>query len=127
MKELIEFVKKHALFIILWLLVIILAPVIVNYWFSNNGIPEKATNDGWASFFGSFLGGVVGGGATLVGVILTIEQNNKEQKLSELRKSKAIVQHSATIIYYDFKFAFDNIKDFMFVFWRDRPGKAINI
>ena len=126
MKELIGFVKKHALFIMFWLLIIIFVPQVVNYWIINNSIPGNSTDDGWASFFGSFLRGIVGGGATLVGVILTIEQNNKEQKLNEIRKSREIVQHSATIIYYDFKFAFDNINDFLFFFWRDRPGKTIN-
>jgi hypothetical protein len=64
---------------------------------------------GWLSFFGSYLGGLLGGVATLLAVVRTIDSNKDEQIIREENAKRKSIQKSALIVYYDFKFAFDNM------------------
>jgi hypothetical protein len=62
---------------------------------------------------GSYYGGVIGGIATLLALLLTIQHNKKEQEEKEEKEKEKIVQKSAIIVFYDFKFAFDDITIFL--------------
>lgn len=42
----------------------------------------------WLSFFGSIIGGLIGGLFTYFGVVLTIKQQEKNRKLEEEEKIK---------------------------------------
>ncbi|CAG9620865.1 hypothetical protein [Sutcliffiella rhizosphaerae] len=71
------FSKKH---LYLFTILIILIPVIVNI-LMNSRLPlfPVGLNNDWIGFFGSFLGSIVGGGLTLLGVKLTLDyQSDKE-------------------------------------------------
>lgn len=61
--------KKHM--VILFVFVLIL-PVILQYSVFANSVASNASNDGWASFLGSYIGGVFGGGMTLAAVLISI-------------------------------------------------------
>ena len=78
----------------------------------------------WFSFYGSYLGGLLGGIATLIAVVKTIKSNKEEQnQKDELEKQKE-TQESALIIYNDFDFALDNIIDFLLKFWEIHKTKT---
>ncbi len=69
---------KYLLVIIGGALITILIPLIINVVIINNNIYSKASNDGWASFFGSYFGGILGGFGTLAGVLITLRETRKE-------------------------------------------------
>lgn len=60
------------------LFVIIAIPFGINELVVNNDYYSKATNDGWVSFMGSYLGGIFGGFATLIGVLITLKTTRKQ-------------------------------------------------
>ena len=102
--------------------------LLLSYWIINNDWPSKAGNDGWASYFGSFWGGVLGGGATLVAVVYTINDNKRENERKSKEEKKAKIKKSALIVYYDFDFAFEDIKEFMRDFFyctKYKPGEDL--
>ena len=58
-----------------------------------NNVYSIIGNDSWASFLGSYVGGVIGGAGTLLAVIITtketrIIQQKNELKIEEDRKAK---------------------------------------
>lgn len=95
--------------IIVFFVVAVGVPYWLNIYIINNDAYSKSSADGWASFFGSFLGGVIGGGATLIAVLATISHNNRELDRQDKKTQDEKVRKSATIVYYDFRFAFDDI------------------
>ncbi len=72
---------------------------------------------------GSYYGGVIGGIATLLALVLTIQHNRKEQEVKEEKEKEKIVQKSAIIVFYDFKFAFDDISAFLVDLLKKYPQK----
>ena len=62
---------------------------------------------------GNYYDGVIGGIATLLALVLTIQHNKKEQEKKEEQEKEKIVQKSAIVVFYDFKFAFDDITTFL--------------
>ncbi len=67
----------------------------------------------WLSFWGSYLGGVFGGIATLVAVVVTINNNKEELDRKEEKEKFQAIRKSAVIVYYDFQFAFNDIIEFV--------------
>lgn len=53
---------------------LVMIPILMNIFIFNNNVFSKASNDGWASFLGGYLGGII----TLIGVGITIVNVNKE-------------------------------------------------
>ena len=84
----------------------ILIPLLLDYIVFENNVFCSVSNDGWASFFGSFCGGI----ATLFAVLLTLEHNKYEYRQKKEDERTARNEKSALIIFYDFKFAFENIR-----------------
>ena len=78
----------------------------------------------WFSFYGSYLGGLLGGIATLIAVVKTIKSNKEEQDQKDELKKQKETQESALIIYYDFKFALHNIKVFLLKYWKIHEMKT---
>lgn len=111
---------------IVYLLFIVLAPIVIEKLIIANSYPSGASNDGWASFFGSYLGGVFGGIATLMAVLITIRNGKKEKEEEIAREKEELIRKSALIVYYDFEFAFENIQKFMIPLWKKRKTKWIN-
>ena len=88
--------KKYAAF--LFGLVVIL-PVILQYAVFANSVESNASNDGWASFLGSYIGGVFGGGMTLAAVWISVRETRliQEEKKIESRKRIAETAFRASI------------------------------
>jgi len=68
---------------VLWIVVIvyviigIISPVIIKYSVFENDVFSNLSNDGWASFLGSYVGGVLGGLGTLIAMGVTISYTVK--------------------------------------------------
>lgn len=111
---------------IVYLVFIVFSPIVIEKLIIANSYLSGASYDGWASFFGSYLGGVFGGIATLMAVLITIRNGKKEQEEELARRKEDLIRKSALIVYYDFEFAFTNIHDFMIPFWKKRKTKWLN-
>ena len=76
-----KWIKEHRMAFIVVVLLIVVIPLLINIGLYFN-IPTHNTNDGdWLGFWGSFLGSIIGGIATLVGVIMTINQIESNEKI----------------------------------------------
>ena len=121
-----KYERKWIILGIVYVLFIVCAPIAIEKLIIANSYSSGASNDGWASFFGSYLGGVFGGTATLMAVLITIRNGKKEQEEEIAREKEELIRKSALIVYYDFEFAFTNIHDFMIPLWKKRKTKSVN-
>ena len=117
--------RQYVLWFVLIIALIIGIPIFLQYKVFGNSIPSNPSNDGWAGFFGSYLGGILGGCATLAGVVFTIRKTHEESETNRKRELQDLHRQSALVIYYDFGFAFDNIKDYL-RFYSDIDFEQIN-
>lgn len=85
-----------------WIFLIVtigsLVPFLLDKLIFGNSFYSAVTNDGWASFFGSYMGAIIGGLVTLGGVFLTIrhnEQMEKERKILEHRPYMVLIKDSS--------------------------------
>ncbi len=61
---------------------------VVGYFLFGNNIPSNLDNGTWASFFGSYLGAIIGGLISLIGIGITIlftQNQNKEDRELQIR------------------------------------------
>lgn len=70
--------------IVLSLIVAILAPLLIDYFIFGNTIPSNISNEAWAGFLGSYIGGL----CTMMAVFITV----KYYKDSDKKKEKAAIQ-----------------------------------
>lgn len=76
-------------FVILGLVSLFLAiPYSINRYIICNSEYSKATNDGWTSFFGSYLGAIIGGVISLFVAKITLNNEFKHQKKQEDENNK---------------------------------------
>ena len=59
---------------------IVVIPLFLNEVIFNNNYYSKISNDGWAAFLGSYLGGLLGGAATLGTLYFTIKDSNQKMR-----------------------------------------------
>ena len=78
---------KYKKYILICLFAILIIPALLEFIVFKNRFGSIVSNDGWMSFFGSFFGGIIGGIMTLIGVIITIENNKKEKEDTLMRES----------------------------------------
>ena len=95
-----SYIKKKYM-IILFVLVVIL-PVILQYAVFANSVASNASNDGWASFLGSYIGGVFGGGMTLAAVLISVRETRRIQqensRENRIRAARDDMNNSARIM-----------------------------
>lgn len=98
------------------LILLLFIPIILNKYIFDNAYATNVSNDGWASFLGSYIGGAIGGIGTLVAMYITIKQTQKQifdsenKNIQNERRKEAneIVDLVATFlsdisVYYDAK------------------------
>ncbi len=76
--------KKRLLFYGISIIFFFMIPIVLDNFIFKNNMSSSITNGEWASFLGSYIGGILSGIITLAGVGLTIMYNNKiikEQKI----------------------------------------------
>ncbi|WP_291635958.1 hypothetical protein [Clostridium sp.] len=91
--------KKQNSFIIIVVTVILLFPIVMDKLIGNN-ISSNISNEQWVSFLGSYVGSILGGVFTIIGVFATIkyykdQDESKQQErenviLSEIKKQYEI-------------------------------------
>lgn len=69
--------NKKNIFKCAFIVVIILIPIFLDWLIFGNNIYSNLDNSTWASFLGGYLGGI----ATLIGVYITINENNKKLEI----------------------------------------------
>ncbi len=84
-----KYLKSKNFYIILLVITVIIMPIFINWLVTTNlsvsFIFDKIeTNNDWISFYGSYLGGIIGGLFTLFGVMLTINKNDKQRKRTDI-------------------------------------------
>lgn len=75
-----------------------LIPLFLNNFIFGNNYISKVSNDGWASFFGSYIGGAIGGIGTLVAMYITLKQTQKQIYDTEEKDKKREQRHEANEI-----------------------------
>lgn len=87
------------LFFIIFIVIItcVVVPFAINSGPIDSQWTSKASNEGWISFWGSYLGGLFGGAGTLIAVIVTTQQARDHQK--ENLKETRLIQQENTLLY----------------------------
>ena len=120
-KQIQGYFEKYRGEIGIFLIIVIVLPIVIcifRYIYDTVSVDTYEVS--WLGFFGSYLGGVLGGAATLIAVVYTIQKNKEEQIAREVNEKENIKKKSALIVFYDFHFAFENINSFMSMFWGKR-------
>jgi len=77
--------KKYWLILVGALIVAFLLPLAIDWFIIGNAFPSNITNSDWVSFFGGYIGALIGAVVSLSGIIITIrytnEQNKKDREL----------------------------------------------
>lgn len=105
------FLKKSFKYIGLVMFIIILTPAIpvfIDKFIFGNTIPSNISNEAWAGFLGSYLGGI----ATLVTVFITILYNDRKLESQKQEEKKTALQQRKLFIkpYLDTRYKFFNQK-----------------
>ena len=80
-------------------IVVLLIPILLQYIVFANSIISNTSNDGWASFFGSYIGSILGGGMTLVAVLISIQESKRIQYENEkLQKRKERIEFCDKVV-----------------------------
>ena len=70
---------------LIFLVFIGIIPWAIEFLIFRNNVYSIIGNDSWASFLGSYIGGVIGGAGTLLAVIITTKETRIIQKKNELK------------------------------------------
>lgn len=79
--------KIVCLTILVTALVLVTFPILLDVFVFGNNLPSNLSNGEWASFLGSYVGAVIGGIVSLIGIALTI-QFTREENESAKREQK---------------------------------------
>lgn len=72
--------QKITLLISIILVSILVSPLLLDFFIFQNDLYSGLSNGEWASFLGSYIGGIIGGGGTLAAVAITTKETRKIQK-----------------------------------------------
>ena len=112
-----------AIGIIVAILLILLAgiPLILEHFVFRNSVYSVLTNGEWASFLGSYIGGVVGGAGTLIALWVTPNETRKiqEENLNQLNADRSLNDRKerkqfADIIAQDISIYIANINNYFY-------------
>ena len=84
----------------LWIsisVIIVLFPVVLQFIFFPSQVPSNISNEAWASFFGSYIGGIFGGVGTIWAVLISTGQTEKIQKENNENDNKKYMDHRVEI------------------------------
>lgn len=72
--------KKWWLILAGFLIIVFLLPLTLDWFVIGNNFPSNITNSDWVSFFGGYIGSLVGAVVSLAGIIITIRYTNDQNK-----------------------------------------------
>lgn len=90
-------------YVLIGIVCIALLPWLIDYFILGNNIKSNLSNGEWAGFLGSYIGGIVGGGATLTAVLLSLNKGKVIQEKSEIREN-------VLVVYYDLVLGLTDLK-----------------
>ena len=70
--------KKYWLILVGALIAAFLLPLALDWFIIGNDFPSNITNSDRVSFFGGYIGALIGAVVSLAGIIITIRYTNKE-------------------------------------------------
>lgn len=76
--------KEKVKIILPFVLLAIVIPILIDLLIFGNAIPSNIDNESWASFLGSFLGAIIGGGCTCWAVIMQKQYIDEQRKIDEI-------------------------------------------
>lgn len=95
-------ILKWVVIVVIFFTIAIIVPILINIILFNNSFVSNVSNDGWASFLGGYLGGIIGFGGVLVTIYNLKKENEnttKQYKL-QIREEKKL----EIVPYLDYKF-----------------------
>lgn len=98
--------SKEIIILVLFIILIPVAPILIDLLVFGNNIPSNVSNEVWAGFLGSYIGGI----ATLFAVFITIRDNNRKlEKQKQIEKETESEQRKLLIKpYLDTRYIFFN-------------------
>ncbi|RJE48911.1 MULTISPECIES: hypothetical protein [unclassified Dehalobacter] len=94
---------KTIIYVSIGIVIIILIPWLFDSLIFGNNIKSNLSNGEWAGFLGSYIGGIVGGFATLSAVLISLNKGKTIQEESEIREN-------VLIVYYDLILGLTDLK-----------------
>lgn len=84
--------KTIGITIVILLVLLAGIPFILEHFIFRNSVYSVLTNGEWASFLGSYIGGVIGGAGTLIALWVTTNETRKvqEENLSQLNADRSL-------------------------------------
>lgn len=107
--------KKKIVIITLASIAIFILPLIIDWCILGNNLPSNICNSDWASFLGAYIGALISGFISFVGIVWTIrftrEQNQKDRELQvrpyctvKLQNTEQFTQTKKSLGYYTLGF-----------------------
>ena len=81
-----SWLNKNKDFIVLLILIVVITPILLQFFIFNNDVPSKVSNDGWAGFFGGYIGSIIGAIATVIAIKMELDENKKYRMQDEINK-----------------------------------------
>lgn len=78
-----KLVKNISIIICTYVLIGVALPFVFKYMIFENNTFSKLNNAEWASFLGSYVGGILGGLGTLIAVFITVKDSKEAQLKNE--------------------------------------------
>ena len=66
--------------IIIFLVIIITLPILIDWLILGNDIPSNVSNADWIGFLGGYVGAILGAIVSLIGIMITIKYTNEQNK-----------------------------------------------
>lgn len=128
-QKIIKFIKENKLFSFSIFLtgIFIVSPLFLKIQIMNNalsGFMYSLKEQGYKSSYVETLGAILGTFLAISGALWTQRKFEQEAELKEEEERK---YEKFLIIYYDFEFAFNDIKNNMFFFQYKKEGKMLNV
>lgn len=84
--------KQSLCFLVVYAILAVITPIVLRYTVFENSAYSQLSNEGWAGFFGSYIGGVLGGVGTLLAMYITLKNTIEIQRRNKMDSDIQILQ-----------------------------------
>ncbi len=84
--------KQSIILLAVYAIIAIVTPIILKCTVFENSVYSQLSNEGWASFLGSYVGGVLGGFGTLLAMFITLRNTIEIQRRNKIDSDNQIKQ-----------------------------------
>lgn len=75
-------------------LILIVIPIIIDKLIIGNNIKSNISNEQWVGFLGSYIGAIIGGIVSMLGIFITIQFYKEQQKKDELNANYPVLKYT---------------------------------